>query len=197
MKWFEDLLNSVSELSDSQKIALTTSFNKEFPLNAVPKEQYTKKTDELKAASDQLDTTNTQIEDLKKSSESTDILKTQLEKITTDFNDFKSNTEKRETNSTKLGKLKEHLSTKFSPDAIDLIANTFDLDKLVQSENGNIVDIETKMEELASSRPTLVISKVPGTPPPKSGDTPPGEVDTTKMTDAEYYAQVRATKEKA
>jgi len=194
MSWIDEALTGIEGLTDEVKTSVLANINKSFPINAVPKEQYNKKVSELNDVNTQLTTTTSEIDKLSKSSQTAEEYKAQLAKVNTDFETFKADTTKRESNGNKLEQLKKHLSTKFSPDAIDLLAGTFDLNTLVQSENGDIVDIDSKITALATARPSLAIVSVPVTPIPPTGTTPAGEVDTSKMSEADYWAAQRAEK---
>ena len=191
MKWFEELL---TDINTEVAKGLTEKFNKAFPLNAVPKDQYSKKTDEIKTLTDELETVNTNLTKMSKDTQTAEEYKIELDKLKGDYDTFKGNSEKREKDAEKKSKLKDNLSTKFAKDSVDLLVGTFNLDELLINEAGEIVDIESKLTKLAEARPSLTIvvdNKSPDSKDGKSKD----EVDTSKLSDAEYFAAQAAKKE--
>ena len=192
MKWFEELLTDIdTEVAKT----LTEKFNKAFPLNAVPKDQYSKKTDEIKTLTDELETVNTNLANMSKDTQTAEEYKIELDKLKGDYDTFKGNSEKREKEAVMKQKLIKNLSTKFAGDSIDLLVGEYKLDELTLNEAGEIVDIESKMLKQAESRPSLVISTSTTTPPNNDGQTKPTDVDTSKLSDAEYFAAQAAKKE--
>jgi len=156
----------------------------------VPADKYEKLKGEYKDLETQSDATNKQIEELKNSSGEVEGLKEKLTTLTTEYDQFKQDSQKREVNFKKTTAYKELLSKNFNPDAVDLLLNTVNLDEINLNEAGKVVDGEVKMQRLAESKPSLKLSNViEGNKP--TDKTTVQEVDTSKMTDDEYFAQQR------
>jgi len=163
---------------------------KEAPKHMALKTDFNARGDEITNLKKQLTETQAKIETLSKSATGNEELKAQLEKATLDLETFKNETDKREKNFIKSGKLKDALAKKITPDAVDLIIPSFNLDELNVNEAGEIVDIDSKIDKILESRPTLKLdSKINGTPPKDKNNVPP-EDDFSKMSDVEYYTQL-------
>ena len=142
---------------------------------------------EHKTLQDQYAESNKKIEDITNAAGESDTLKEQLKILGEEYNTFKADTTKREANFNKGTVLKELLRKNFNPDAVDLLANTFNLDELILNEAGQIVDADSKIKTLAESKPSLkLVEVIEGMPPTDKNN--PSKVDTSKMTDEEYFA---------
>lgn len=125
----------------------------------VPSQKHDGMKNEFKATKEQLETLQSQMQELEKSSGTIEELKKNLATKNEEYEKFKAEAEKRETSFIKKQKLKEGLSEKFAKDSIDLLVNTFDLDNLAINESGAIVDLDSKINKLAEERPSLAIQK--------------------------------------
>lgn len=145
---------------------------------------------ELKDTLDQFEKANVKISELSKGAETSETLKKELEKVNSDFELYKADTKKREVNSDKLSKFKDGLSKYVSPDAIALLLKTTNPDDLMLNEAGEIVDLESKANKIIESYPSLKLNTEfkPNVPGDKKT---PDPVDTSAMTDAEYYAYIK------
>ena len=140
---------------------------------------------EFEATKKQLEEVQKQLKDFEGSDDTIEELKEKLKTQAGEYEQFKADATKREQNMSKSQKLKDHLSSKFAKDSIDLLVGTFNLDDLSLSEAGEIVDIQAKMERLAEARPSLAIQTKETSKKPPSGETGK-DIDTETMSDQEY-----------
>lgn len=185
MEWVKEYAKSF--VSEDQIESFVEGFNKEFPKHAVIKSEFNKRGEMIESLTGQLETVNQQVTELKEKGNPNEELKNKLDSMTAEFEKYKQDASKRETQYAMKDKLKSELGKSFNEDAVDLLLGTFNLDDLTTNEAGDIVDLESKIGKLKEQRPNLVKEYKPTSPKPEDRNTPP-EVDTSKMTDEEYYA---------
>lgn len=186
MEWLQELLKGVEGITEEQSATIVSSFKTEFPKHAVPKDQYSKKVDELGDANTQLGDARKSIEALSKDGENSGELKQQIETITQSFDDYKANAEKRETNrEKKLALINSLVDGGMIKSAASLYATQYDLEKVVLSADKKVVDANLIIDPIKESSKELFSTVSSDGNPPTSGETPP---DTSGMSDAEYYA---------
>jgi len=191
MEWIKELAKQY--VSEENLEAFVEGVKKEFPKHAALKSDFNGKIAEIENLNGQLEKVNGEIASLKDASNPNEELKAKLETMTSDFETFKLDTQKRETQRSIKETLKKTLSKSFNDDAVDLLADTYKLDDMTINEAGEIVDIESKINRLKEQRPSLVKSYVADGTPPADRVTKP-EVDTSKMSDDEYFAAKAAEK---
>lgn len=179
MEWIKNILSNAEE-EDLDEIV--ERIKQEFPKHAVPKEQYNKKADkveeletELEGAKEQLEQTNDQLENLKEAAEGKDELKEQLESIQSEYNEYKDKEQERINRIKKTSALEKELLTSNVPeDAVDLLISDFNLDDLVLSDDGKIVNIDDHKKKVKEKRPSLFgEEKVKGNEPTDGNDPEP------------------------
>ena len=151
-----------------------TAFKKELPLHFVPSDQYNKKVDELKAKMQDTDAAKAQLtenekllKELQDKATLTDEYKAKLEKQQADYETFKTDSEKRLENVTKVTALEKALrKAKASDDAIDLLIKDFDLDK-ISVKDGEIAD--DVLKPVMEKRPNLFVKEILDGDKPKDG----------------------------
>lgn len=190
MEWIKELAKEF--VPEDKMEAFVEGVKKEFPKHAALKVDFNAKIDEINDLNRQLEEMNGKIAELKEAGNPNEELKAKLEEINGEFNQFKSDTQKRENNRATKDTLKDELSKHFNKDAVDLLVGTFNLDELTKNEAGNIVDLETKIGRLKEERPNLVKGHTPETPPAPDRIPPAPDTDYSKMTDEEYFAAQRA-----
>lgn len=192
MEWLKEYAKSFVE--EDKMESFVEGFKKEFPKHAALKKDFNARGDEIDTLKGQLEKMNGDLLKAQESKNPNEELKAELDRITGEFDTFKQESSKRESQRDMKDQLKTHISKTFNDDAVDLLLSTFNLDELTTNEKGEIVDLEAKLGRLKEERPSLVKELTPESPKPKDKQTPP-EVDTSKMTDDEYYAAKKAEKE--
>lgn len=142
MEWIKTILdNHKKEDGTLDFDAAMDEINKEFPKNAVPKDVYNQKADDLNAA-------NKLVDDLKKTNKDTEDLQ---KKIT----DYESQVEQLQTEREAERKeyaIKERL-TKEGVTDVDYIK--YKLGDVEMDKDGNLVDLDNKLKELKEANPTF------------------------------------------
>jgi len=162
------------------------AFKQELPNHFIPKEQYNKKADELKAkeqdteaAKEQLTANEKLLKELQDKAALTDEYKTKLEKQQADYETFKTDSEKRLENVTKTTALEKALrKAKASDDAIDLLIKDFDLDALMVKD-GEIAD--DVLKPVMEKRPNLFVKEILDGDKPKDGKKSEEQGNTAEM----------------
>lgn len=123
--------------------------------------------EELKLANDKMEETSKTLESLKEEGKSAEELKEQLNKIKEEYDGYKNETEERLVNKEKTYALeKALLKSNANPDAVDLLLNKFELEKINLDKEGNIVDWEEHLKPIKETRTTLFgEEKFKGNPP--------------------------------
>lgn len=146
MEWIKTILdNHKKEDGTLDFDAAMDEINKEFPKNAVPKDVYNQKADDLNAA-------NKLMDDLKKTNKDTEDLQ---KKIT----DYESQVEQLQTEREAERKeyaIKERL-TKEGVTDVDYIK--YKLGDVEMDKDGNLVDLDNKLKELKEANPTFFASQ--------------------------------------
>lgn len=184
MEWLKEYAKSF--VNEEQLESFVEGFKKEFPKHAALKSDFNKRGEEIDSLTKQLETVNAQVTELKEKGNPNDEMKKMLDNLTQELEAEKTNSKKREEQWGMKEKLKSALGKSFNEDSVDLLLGTFNLDEMTVNEAGDIVDLQAKIDRLKESRPSLVKDFTPDTPPAPDRNTPE-TVDTSKMTDAEYY----------
>lgn len=184
MEWLKELLLKVEGLEDSQVSQIIDSVKAEFPKHAVPKEQYSKKTNELEETQNKLDEASAKMQELASASDSIEELKLKLQEKTDELTQFKSDIDKREVTRNKTQALTSALANAGAvKSSIDLLINTFDLDSIQLDKKGNIVDLDELITPVKESRAELFAQTKPNdNPPPKNEN-----VEDDDMDDQAYF----------
>lgn len=183
----EELASKVAEVLKSANIEVAIANDGSY----VPADKYEKLKSEHKNIVEQYELSQSSIKELESKTGDTEELNKQLKAINDDFEAFKSNASKREANFIKQTKLKDALRNKVNPDAIDLLESKFNLDELVLNEAGELVDIQSKIDNELQTRPTLKLNVNIDTPAPPVDKQNINETDLSKLSDAEYFALKR------
>ena len=164
MEWVENYLNEIG-IEDENKIEEAVELFKSeyFPKNAVPNDEYKKKSSkveelesELDTAKEQLEQTNQQLDELSDKAEGKEELKNNLEQIKSEYEEYKEQEEQRLQQIKKKSTLeKQLLKSKANEDAVDLLINDFSLDELQLDEEGNLANFDEHLEQVKEKRPTL------------------------------------------
>lgn len=164
MEWIKELLKGL--VAEDKIDEAVESFKKEFPKHAVPKDEFNKAKKDLKDANDELTTTKAKMDELNDALKSDDKdatiedLKQKLTDTSKAFDDFKADTENRETTRSKVDAYKKLLAENgANPAAIDLLANAAKMDDLVLDKSGNIVDGKDLVETVKKDRAALFNSE--------------------------------------
>ncbi len=158
------------------------SFKAEFPKYAVPKEQYNKKVTELNGVQEELQGSNSQLEEtagkietLTGLAEGNEELKTSLNTLQSEYSEYKDGETTRLTNVQKRHKAELLLGdNKANRDSIDLLVGQLDFDKMTLLESGNLDGFDSQLDGLKESRPTLfatVTTEDPNGKPPAGKNT--------------------------
>lgn len=140
------------------------------------------KHDSLKAEHDetvkQMGSLQDKVKALESDSTATD-LKSKLEAISTEYEQFKTDTSKREAKRDKTVALTKALEGAGAvKSSIDLLINVFDLEKLQLDNKGNIVDLDDVLSPVKTERKELFAqTTISGDPPPKGKGSPNGDLD--------------------
>lgn len=185
MEWVKEYVKNF--VSEDQIESFVEGFNKEFPKHAVIKSEFNKRGEMIESLTGQLEGVNRQVTELKEKGNPNEELKSKLDNMTSEFEKYKQDASKREKQYVMKDRLKSELGKSFNEDAVDLLLGTFNLEELTTNEAGDIVDLESKIGKLKAERPNLVKEYKPTSPKPKDRTTTQ-EVDTSQMTDEEYYA---------
>lgn len=183
----EELASKVAEVLKSANIEVAIANDGSY----VPADKYEKLKSEHKNIVEQYEQSQASIKVLESKTGDTEELNKQLKAINDDFESFKANASKRENDFIKQTKLKDALRNKVNPDAIDLIESKFKLDDLVLNEAGELVDINSKIDNELQARPTLKLNVNIDTPVPPKDKQNINDVDLSKLSDAEYFALKR------
>lgn len=192
MEWLKEYAKEF--VSEDKMESFVEGFAKEFPKHAALKSDFNKRGEEIESLTNQLNTVNSQLTDLKEKGNPNDELKAKLDTMTAEFEKYKLDSSKREKQYGMKEKLRSELGKNFNEDAVDLLMSTFNLEELTTNEAGDIVDLESKIGKLKEARPTLV-REYKATAPKPDDKNPVNEPDFSKMTDAEYYAYKAQHKE--
>ena len=164
MEWIKEYLKGF--VAEDKLDEAVESFKKEFPKHAVPKDEFNKAKKDLKDANEELTTTKTKMDELNEALKSDDKdatiedLKQKLTDTSKAFDDFKADTDNRETSRSKIDAYKKLLKDNgANPAAIDLLATAANLDDVVLDKSGNIVDGKDMVESIKKDRGALFNSE--------------------------------------
>ena len=182
MDWLKQLLTGIDEDKQNE---IVEAFKQEFPKHAVPKEQYSKKTNELQDALTQLDETNKKIEELGNNKVTAEEYEAKIKEITEQHEQYKADVEKREVSRSKTSALSKALEEAGAvKSSIDLLVTTFDLDAIQVDKKGNIVDLDDVLNPVKEQRKELFVTKsVEGQKPPTSTK----QTDYSELSDQEAF----------
>lgn len=135
----------------------------------VPAEKHDSMKAEFKATQEQLNKLQADIKAFEGSESTIEELKEQLKAKGDEFEQFKSDTEKREVARNKVSALTKALVKAGAiEESVDLLVNTFDLEKVQLNNKGEIVDNEDLINPVKESRKGLFsVTKPQDDPPPK------------------------------
>lgn len=136
----------------------------------VPADKHDSMKAEHKATVDQLEALQGQIKELEGSTGTVEELKEKLKAQADEFEQFKADTVKREVTLTKTQAIQKALADAGAiKSSIDLLATTFDLEKIQLDKKGNIVDLEDVINPVKEARKELFASvKIDDSTPPDS-----------------------------
>lgn len=181
MDWLKEILGDLATDEVIEK------FKKEFPKHAVPKEQYAKKVSELDATATQLEQQNAKLQEIESKVGDVEATKKLLSDTKTEYDQFKADADKRIATTEKKAKLEVELHKSFIEDSVSLIIDKLNFDE-IELKDGNVRDLNEHIEKLKTQYPKLAkTTTVDGDKPPTGGTNPP-QADTSKLSDAEYYA---------
>lgn len=146
MEWIKAILDKHKKEDGTLDFdAAMDEINKEFPKNAVPKEVYNQKADDLNTA-------NKLVVDLKKTNKDTEDLQNKI-------NDYEAQVEQLENeraDERKAYAIKEALQ---GAGASDVDYMLFKLGDLEVDKDGNVKDLDSKVKELKEANPTFFATK--------------------------------------
>ena len=199
MEWVENFLKQVGiEGEENINEAVAVFKSDYFPKNAVPKDEYNKKSSkidelesELGTAKEQLENTNQQLEQLEEQAEGKEELQENLQEIKQEYEQYKESEQQR-INSIKVdNKLeKELLTTGVPEDMVDLLKKDFSKEELKLNEEGDLEGFKDQLETVKEKRPSSFPKKK------KKTDEPSVDMDSVekltveqadKLSDDEYY----------
>ena len=164
MEWVENFLKQVGiEGEENINEAVAVFKSDYFPKNAVPKDEYNKKSSkidelesELDTAKEQLEQTNEQLDELSSKAENNEELKQNLEEIKSEYEQYQQQEQERLNQIKKKSTLeKKLLKSNANQDAVDLLMNDFDVEELELDEEGNLNNFDDQLEKVQEKRPTL------------------------------------------
>ena len=180
MEWVENFLEQIGiEGEENINEAVAVFKSDYFPKNAVPKDEYNKKSSkveelesELDTAKEQLEQTNSQLDELSDKAENNEELKQNLEEIKSEYEEYKEQEEQRLNQIKKKSTLeKKLLKSNANQDAVDLLMNDFDVEELELDEEGNLNNFDEQLEQVQEKRPTLFGEvEIEGNTPPDGED---------------------------
>lgn len=146
MEWIKTILDKHKNEDGTLDFdAAMDEINKEFPKNAVPKEVYNQKADDLNAA-------NKLVDDLKKTNKDTEDLQNKI----TDYEAQVEQLEGERAAERKTYAIKERL-TKEGVTDVDYIK--YKLGDVEMDKDGNLVGLDNKLKDLKASNPTFFGAK--------------------------------------
>lgn len=174
MKVFELLQEQLKGLEvDEEKInELVELTKKELPKEWIPKDKFNEKLQELEAVNQKLEETNATIEDLKASTENVEELKSKLNEVNSEYEQFKSEADKRVDRIRKESIIKDNLiKNNADPDTLDLLMYEFDgkYDEMTLKDD-NIVGLDDYINPIKEKREKLFLKNNVVTPKPEDGD---------------------------
>ena len=191
IKAFENLAEKLQEIGlEEDKINEIVEYEKKnVPKDFIPSSKHKELLSEQEAKLNEINTkfaeTNKKLESLKDNNNSEE-LQEQLNKIKNEYEDFKNNVEKRETIRKKQNIFKNHLLEKgFNTKGVELLANQVNFDDM-QLKDDKIIGIDEHTESLEEEYGFLKVNTQAQSKEPEKGESNT-TVDTSKMTDQEYY----------
>lgn len=180
MEWLKKLLEGAKKKDDGSVDIddLMKQVKVEFPKNAVPKEQYNQKTEEVKTLKGQLKERDTQLNDLKEEFKDTAGLKEKVTELETTNKTQKETYEKQLSDIAFNNALEKSLSDYKIKDS-KLIMALIDKDKL-KVDGDTVIGLKEQIEPLQKSHDFLFEKEVKGTGSFGTGggqDPTPGDVD--------------------
>ena len=180
MEWVENFLKQVGiEGEENINEAVAVFKSDYFPKNAVPKDEYNKKSSkidelesELGTAKEQLEQTNDQLDELSSKAENNEELKQNLEEIKSEYEQYQEQEQERLNQIKKKSTLEKRLlKSNANQDAVDLLMNDFDIDKLELGDEGELKYFDDQLEKVQQKRPTLFgeVEITGNTPPDGEG----------------------------
>ncbi|SDN14990.1 phage scaffolding protein [Acetanaerobacterium elongatum] len=174
---------------DDEKIeAIYAVATKEAPKHYIPKDVYNAKVGELATVTASLEAKDKELAAAKE-------FEGKYNTTITEFTNYKTGVEKEKANAQKKAAVVQGLkSANANPDAVDLLASIFDLDKVELDEKGAVKDWDNQLKSLKESKAGLF-----GTPqqkpnyggfnPPAGGSGDPGEPKSLGEAVAQFYSQ--------
>ena len=165
MEWLNNILKE--SIVEGKLDEVVEAVKKEMPKHMMPKDQFNKKSDELKETQNKMTELQTQIEELIKNTSVNEELKAELDKAKNDLVLFKEETEKRELTKDKQIALKDALvGAKADVNNIDLLMNDFNVEELTLNNKGEIVDFDDILSPIKEKRKALFLEeKIESEPP--------------------------------
>lgn len=168
---------------------IESEIKQEIGKSFVDKEQYNSKVAELKTAT-------SEIEKLKTTSEELTTMKKKLTDKETEFAEFKSDIEKQKTiNVKKQALIKALAAEKANPDAVELLLQAFDLDKITINDKGEIDKVADVIKPIKESKPSLFGVTVQN--PTKSGEKLPitGNIQSADFEKMDFATKIKLKEE--
>lgn len=163
MEWLKKILESTKKKDDGSIDIddFMKQVNAEFPKNAVPKEQYNQKTEEVKTLNGQLKERDTQLNKLKEEFKDTEGLKEKVEKLEADNKTQKETYDKQLADIAFNNALEKSLGSYKIRDS-KLVMALIDKDKL-KVDGDTVIGLKEQIEPLQKSHEYLFEKDVPGT----------------------------------
>lgn len=166
MDWLIELLKKeFGELEGAKKKidSAIEAVKSEFPKHAVPKEQYNKKAEKAKELESELETAQgkykeaaEKLDDLSKKADGNEELKAEFQKVKAEYEEYKAGEEKRvQQIQARANVEKELLKNDADKNAVDLLMNDFDLEKIRITDDGKLDGFSDQLKAVKEKRPTL------------------------------------------
>lgn len=145
----DELYSQVQEKLGDKKLIVNDG-------NYIPKAKFDEKNEELKVTKAKMDELQTKVEQLGSTSQEAETLKANIEALKGEYDQFKTDSEKRINDTQKKQAIERNLArANANPDTIDLLVDKFELDKLILDSKGEIVDWDVHLNPIKEQRKTL------------------------------------------
>jgi len=176
----EELYNKVKEKLGENKVVIANNGT------WVPADKHEQLKNDHKEITERLDKANNDLKSFADTSSTVEELKAKLKESNKQYEDYKTEVAKNETNRSKKDSLSKLLKDAGAlEDTIDLLVSTMDLDEIKVDSKNNVVDAELIINPLKENRKTLFVDKkIEGEKPPKGDSTDLDSLDDQAFFDA-------------
>lgn len=182
----EELANQVKEKLGEVQIGVTNDGT------LVPAEKHDQLKVDFKELNEKLEKADSDLKEFSDTSTTIEELKTKLEESNNNYQAFKTEVDKRDTNRSKQSSLEKLLKDNGAlPSVVDLLVKSFDLESIQVDSKGNVVDGDLIINPIKEERKELFATKtIEGQKPPK------GTTDNTEDLDDQAYFNLMMEKNK-